>query len=469
MGSHAINPETQKLSPLIVLCVWPIPGHTYGLLQVAEFLVKRGFQCFFCGGSDHEAQIIRTGAEFFPHDRAFSDIQRQLSSTPPGYVRSCFTLKHVFLDSVQLQHNALTTCLESVRKRFPARQVIILHESYAMGLLPFYYGAPLPRGYTEMPRVINFHPSVHIGSSIDVGPFPFGLPPATGDEDRKQLQAVYNEIRPLSREVVAYANEVYRTLGATRKIEGDFFLDILLTSHDVTMMTCSPGLEYPRSDMSPKIKFIGGMPLKPIDPNFAPPSWWGEIVANASLPSDCPSRKKVVTVAQGTLHLNYRELIVPTITGLFHQDIILVALLGAKGAQLADDLAIPANTYVIDYLPYDAILPFSDVFISNAGYGGFIHGIMNGVPMVLAGVLTDKAEVSRRAEWAGIGVNLRTQSPSPGQIRQAVDTIFSDTRFKQRVLELKKENEDLNALGSIEKQIWEYTEFEVNGHGQNAI
>jgi UDP:flavonoid glycosyltransferase YjiC (YdhE family) len=92
----------------------------------------------------------------------------------------------------------------------------------------------------------------------------------------------------------------------------------------------------------------------------------------------------------------------------------------------------------------------------NAGYGGFIHGVTNGVPMVLGGGTEDKPEVSARGEFAGVAVNLRTGAPSKEQVADAVSKVFADSKFKERVVEIKKENEELDALSSIEQHIQQF-------------
>ena len=56
--------------------------------------------------------------------------------------------------------------------------------------------------------------------------------------------------------------------------------------------------------------------------------------------------------------------------------------------------------------------------------------------MIIGGATEDKPEVAARAEWAGIGVNLRTGSPSPEQVRAAAEEIFANSRYKARCREL---------------------------------
>lgn len=173
--------------------------------------------------------------------------------------------------------------------------------------------------------------------------------------------------------------------------------------------------------------------------------------------------------------MDYNALLIPTLKALADRDdLIVIGVLGVKGAKL-DGFKIPSNAKVVDYLMYEAVLQYADVFVTNAGYGGFISGVMHGVPMVWAGrgrefiiifflgyrLLTivfhpeDKAEVSMRGEIAGIGVNLETDRPSTEAIRDGVDKVLTDNSFKTRCLEVQRENQKLDCIGQLERIIKE--------------
>ncbi len=104
------------------------------------------------------------------------------------------------------------------------------------------------------------------------------------------------------------------------------------------------------------------------------------------------------------------------------------------------------------------VLEYTDVFVTNAGYGGVLHSVINGVPMVVAGMAEDKADVSMRVEWAGFGVNLRTQTPTAEAVVAGVEKALGDPAYKQRAERLRQENEDLDAFNIIERQIRAYAE-----------
>lgn len=163
----------------------------------------------------------------------------------------------------------------------------------------------------------------------------------------------------------------------------------------------------------------------------------------------------------------------------------MVATLNLPNPRFACDINIPANARVQDYLPYDAILQHTDIFVTNGGYDSskqisppiphfllricspapripflfaVTHDVVNSVPQVLAGQVQDKGEVNIRVKWAGLGINLRTQRPTPIQILTAVDTVLTNPKYKKRAIAMQKRNEQIDSMSIIKKQIVDFTE-----------
>ncbi len=111
---------------------------------------------------------------------------------------------------------------------------------------------------------------------------------------------------------------------------------------------------------------------------------------------------------------------------------------------------------LIDYLNYDAALKHASVFVNNAGLGGVFHSVVNGVPMVLAGETEDKPEAAMRAEFAGIAVNLRTGRPTSNALREAVDKVLAEPRYKKNIMKIKEENEKCRTVEAVEQQVMEF-------------
>lgn len=96
----------------------------------------------------------------------------------------------------------------------------------------------------------------------------------------------------------------------------------------------------------------------------------------------------------------------------------------------------PANVRVAVFLPHDLLLPEVDVIVTNGGWGGVLAALQAGVPLVVAGASLDKPEVARRVAWSGAGVNLRTGTPKPARIAQAVREVTTRPDFRARAREL---------------------------------
>ena len=71
--------------------------------------------------------------------------------------------------------------------------------------------------------------------------------------------------------------------------------------------------------------------------------------------------------------------------------------------------------------------------ITNGGYGGVHHALRHGIPVVVAGESSDKAEVAARVEYTGVGVNLGTAHPTPRAIAAAVREAASRRDAAQRL------------------------------------
>jgi UDP:flavonoid glycosyltransferase YjiC (YdhE family) len=79
------------------------------------------------------------------------------------------------------------------------------------------------------------------------------------------------------------------------------------------------------------------------------------------------------------------------------------------------------------------------VYVTNGGYGGVLLAIRHRLPMVVAGLHEGKNEINARVGYFGIGVNLNTESPAPGQLRKGILKVLSDDRFRNNVAGLSAE------------------------------
>jgi UDP:flavonoid glycosyltransferase YjiC (YdhE family) len=463
--SDTTNGTKDKMKPHLVFCAVPGSGHMYPILQIAQAMIKRGYTATFIAGIKFQPQLKRMGVEHITVEESLTaEGEAERLTIPPGFLQLKWDLANLFIGNIGPRSKVVRDTLELVRRRDPGREVIVIQEQFFLGALPFMHGAPVPEGYDAFPKTINVNIMPITVQSRDTAPFGPGLPPDSTPSGRARnglLNSLMWGPAGVFAEQHRQFHDTLKELGASGLDENEVFVDAMMTSYDVTLQMCTPSMEYPRSDLNPKIKLAGCLPRKPLDPTFQYPDWWADITAGD---------KKVVSVAQGTVAIDYTDLVIPTIQGLAdREDIVVVASLGVRGASLPADMKIPANVRVIDFIPYDILLQKTDVWVLNGGYGGFQHGIVNGVPMVLGGGTEDKMEISMRGEWSGVAVNLKTGKPTPEQIVNGVEEVLSKDSYKKRAMEIKEESEKMGALDVVEKHILELTGREVASSAETSI
>lgn len=477
------GPPLLDTRPLILALAGAAVGHFIPALQICQHLVSRGYDVSILQASYFADQIKAIGATFIPLDEEcdFCQFDIALKGSPegrfperlklaPGLETLAFDLEHVFMPYIPSQARSIVRAIAEVQARDPQRKVVILAENSMLGIVALKLASDEKRA--KIPPVLGLNVVPLTWESVDVGPFGTGLPPDSSPSGRARNKMLHSLVRNFALKGALAAMRRYLIdagadaqyvpgAGAGGSEEQELYFGFNIVYHprvfEKVYQMCLPDVEFPRSDLPDHIQFAGGLPRKPVPSNFPFPEWWSDIIANAKLPLDDAQRKKLVVVAQGTFANDYNDMILPTIRGLGSRphDFITVALLGKKGAvlPLGEGEQLPSNARVADYLPYDAVLPYADVFVQPGSYGGFQHGIVNAVPSVLGGVTEDKPEIGVRAEWAGVGLNLRTGRPTPEQIVQGVDEVLKDPKYKAKCVELSKLMAKADPLGLIEKEL----------------
>ncbi|TLD11582.1 hypothetical protein PspLS_11548 [Pyricularia sp. CBS 133598] len=439
--------------PLIVATAYPADGHAGPVLRALSHLTARGYEAWIVTGDQYKDQAVASGVErFFTLPNPFAIhgelLLEGIADVPPGVRQLDFEMQRVFIRDMPKLVEAIGGALETARaEKGPGRKIVVIQDMAITGTAPFLLGAPPPKGFEEtgFPPVLSINASMNFHSSLDVPPLGLPLDPVDhSDEAMNKLYKVYAEGMQGSKDLF---NRIVAELGATRQITG-LLTDALLDVPDLSVQLTSPSLEYNRRDLQPNYRYLGGLPI--------PPRKAGEVAEWLQSFLDDSAGRRLVFVTQGTVDINHTELLIPTLQALSgRDDLFVIGVLGVKNAKLPEEVesSLGENVKVLDYFPYGEILPHADVFVANGGYGGFMQGVMSGVPMVIAGETKDKGEVAARMERAGLGINLKTATPAMEYVVAAVDKILSDPKYKKRALELKKENEDMDAIGGIEKAI----------------
>jgi UDP:flavonoid glycosyltransferase YjiC (YdhE family) len=120
-------------------------------------------------------------------------------------------------------------------------------------------------------------------------------------------------------------------------------------------------------------------------------------------------------------------------------DVLVVATTGGSGTKELREKYSSDNVIIEDYIPFSQVMPYASVYVTNGGYGGTLISIKNKLPMVAAGVHEGKNEVSRRIGYFNLGIDLQTETPTPLEIRKAVEQVISSKFYKENISRLSVE------------------------------
>jgi UDP:flavonoid glycosyltransferase YjiC (YdhE family) len=216
--------------------------------------------------------------------------------------------------------------------------------------------------------------------------------------------------------------------------DNKFLFDLGISKATYYLQSGTPGFEYKRSDMLENVRFIGS--LLPYSSNQNKEQWFDERLNQY---------KRVVLVTQGTVEKDINKLLVPTIEAFKNTDTLVVVTTG--GSQTNELRAsYPQNNIIIeDFIAFDDIMPYADVYVTNGGYGGVMLAIENRLPMVTAGVHEGKNEICSRVGYFKLGVDLKTELPKAEQIRKAVDEVTGTELYKMNIQNLADEFQQYDA------------------------
>jgi UDP:flavonoid glycosyltransferase YjiC (YdhE family) len=204
--------------------------------------------------------------------------------------------------------------------------------------------------------------------------------------------------------------------------------DILIQKSTAVLQSGTPGFEYRRSDMSSHIHFAG--PLLPYSKKQTTTRWYNEKLKQY---------EKVILVTQGTVEKDIHKLLVPTIEAFKNSDCLVIVTTGGSGTEELRKNYSYDNIIIEDFIPFDDVMPYTDVYVSNGGYGGVLLGIRHGLPLVVAGVHEGKNEINARVGYFQLGINLKTEKPTVLQLRKSVEDIMADDTYAKNVARLKEE------------------------------
>lgn len=390
-----------------LIATMPVPGHVAPFAPLVRELLKRGHEVVWYGSKFFFKNIAATGARFTPLVTGIDFGDGQYDKHFPervnysGLKQVVYDFEKLFVESTPGMVKDLTAVIDDYRPD------VLLGD-------PAVAATRILGEMRKLPcAVLNI--TVLSYETPELAAFGLGL-----SFNRSLLGRLRNRLTYALVDHVVFrsVNRAYRTMARAHGWPVKPFRPSLVD--DLYLQPMVPAFEYPVSNLPRQLYFIGV--LLPDPPRgFVPPAWWDRIISG-----DRP----IVLVTQGTIATNADELIRPTLQALAGENVWVIATTGGKtAAELG--FPIPANAVVEPFLPFVTLMPHVHVYVTNGGYGGICIALSEGVPVISAGTTEDKMEVGNRVAYSGVGLNLKTNRPTPEQVREAVREVMIQTSYSE--------------------------------------
>ncbi|KAF7546693.1 hypothetical protein G7Z17_g8241 [Cylindrodendrum hubeiense] len=398
-------------------------GHAYPMQAVAQELVRRGHDVVWLTSADNEARVRMTGAAFVATEAI------------------------AVVDAPLMAENE-TGLLDGVHSRLVSR-VIAQVSDYRRVLRDFAADALLVDVLPHGARALYELGEIPVYATLGVIPMymsSWGAPQAVSGKapSSSTLSLIWNHLRHLFRQWVLFPlflqpviNNQRRALGLANLPYGEP-MESFTYSPFLHIQASSPSLEFrqrPKPTQQRRHTYhVGPLVTSVITTPNQLPAWWGDAV----------NHPKVVGITQGTLAMDPTSLIVPAIQALADNPELLLVVASPHSDEIRARVGDLPNVRFVKWIPYHLFLPQLSLLITNGGYGSITQALSHKVPLICAGQTEDKKDTAARVNWAGAGIDLKTDNPSTNQIRNAAEKILADDGYKESAARL---GDELNKLG----------------------
>jgi UDP:flavonoid glycosyltransferase YjiC (YdhE family) len=420
--------------PKVIIAGLPEFANMTPMLAVGRELLTRGHEVFFYTGSKFEDAARATGAGFraFPPDVDFGEqeLSRHLqerSTIPDGPARYAFDIKAGLIDPIP----GLLRGLQVLLDEFPAD--VILSEHHFLPPLALALGRPSG----QRPVLVTLGISPPLFHSEDTPPPGSAVSPMPGKEGRARHRAMNASVKQLLGAIQTSAEQTFASLGV--KLD-EFLWDAAFHHTDHYLQLTIPSLEYPRSDAPAYFRCIGPVPSDSRSHDDETPAWRPKLTA----------QQPIVAILLEQDADDQGDLLASVLRGLDDLEVLaVVATRHSRDPEAMSGKIELGNARRTAFAPLDQLLPSADIIITNADYDDVHPSLRHGVPVVAVDGGENEAEIAERIEWSGAGLNLRTASPKPIDIRMAVQTVLNNPRFRMRAKALSQEFTQYRAFDTI--------------------
>lgn len=413
------TPVTKNGNRILFACV-PADGHFAPLTGLATYLKSIGYDVRWYTQNLYEDKINKLGIPYYPFVKVpqlnqlnFEEVFPERSKLNKQVDKFKFDFENVFIRFGYKYYEDI----QNIHQEFPFDLMIAD---------VMFTGTPYVKDKLQVP-VIGMGIIPVMESSRDLPPGGLGLEPASsflGKVKQNIMRFIADNM--VFSGLTKLNNNFFQEHGV-KKVAGNAF-DIMYRKPSLVLQSGTPGFEYQRTDLNPKIRFIG--PLLPKRKIETPVFKY--TLENARY-------GKIILATQGTVEKDVEKLLVPLMEAFKDTDNLLIVTTGGSRTEELRKRFPQKNIIVEDFIPFDEVMPVADVYVTNGGYGGVMLGISHNLPLVVAGVHEGKNEICARVGYFKLGVNLKTEKPSPRQLKTAVEKVLNQPVYRNNVNRLSDE------------------------------
>lgn len=405
----------------------PADGHFNPMTGIAMELKNRGHDVRWYTSKMFGEKLKKLGIPHYPFKKALEVNQFNINDVFPerkqlkaGVPQLKFDIKNFFVYRAPEYFEDIG----EIKQEFPF-DVFVCDATFTAG--------QLVRNKLNVPGVgVGISPVM--STSRDLPPYGLGLTPGHSFIRRiKQKFLRFVAKNFLFKESIAEYNKILKRYNLPA--ENVILFDIPVLRSDIFLQSGTHGFEYDRTDMPAKLKFVG--PLHA----YKKGEQKDAIAMGVNYPwqDNLNKYKKNILISQGTFEPDHSKLIVPALEALKSEDYLLIVATGHHHTESLRKKYQQDNIIIEDFIDFGFIMPRTDLYITNGGYGGTLIAIDHALPMVAAGINEGKNEICARIGYFKLGINLNTEKPSSEKIKKAVTEIFTNPVYKQNAEKLRDE------------------------------
>jgi MGT family glycosyltransferase len=193
-------------------------------------------------------------------------------------------------------------------------------------------------------------------------------------------------------------------------------MDAVFARASLTLICTPAEFDFPEASLKEATHYVGPI----FDPGTGEEPW-----AQPWRPDD--ERPLVLVSLSSTLQGQDRAL-PPIMEAL--RDLPVRALLTPGNVITKDELVVPPNVTVVDYLPHAAVLGHTSLVISHGGMSTVMAALAHGEPLVCIPQGRDQSFNADRVQSCGVGISVPQDAPSEA-IAGAIQAVLDNASYSE--------------------------------------